>query len=382
MKLESLAAALAILTHAGCAGTDAPPTDAAAYHHDGTSDTSTTLDASTAIDGAAFVDGGSEDASADAGASTMGTATLRPDLRCEPDSSGLPGSRCSVLTVQCPAIADMDVELRASPDSDGPLVGVVVLGSGGNGTRWSNGYRSLARALSSDRFRVIERRWRSERAAGWLEGGMSAGACRYATLVRWIAENETPSGAPLCVSGNSGGAGEIGTALTRQDLDTVVDLAVMTSGPMARVDYACGANAEWAPLCEPLVADHTWTCDRADATAPSCAPLGPERALFDDAYLPITSACSDPTAEHLAVLAATSPIPPGDRPDLSNDVRILLGGSDCSLAPAQGLYFASVATSRGRAIPVDVIVGAPHELPGSDAGEAALLAVLREGCVP
>ncbi len=343
-------------------GTDAPtdaPTDAQVP-------LSPDVGADASVDDAAVVD-------AEATVESVGVA-------CDPDDGAPPGSTCSVLRVSCSGIEPLEVELRDSAPTAGPEIGVVILGSGGNGTRFSSGYRGVTRELRGSGYRVIERRWRSARASGWLEGGMAEGACRYAALVRWIRQEIASEGEPVCVSGNSGGAGEIGAALTRQGLDHTVALAVMTSGPMARVDYACGRETDWEPVCTPLVGAHEWTCE-SGASVPSCGPLGPERALFDDAYLPETSACSAPTEASLDRLAASSPAPPGAALDLATDVRILVGANDCSIAPAQALLFGSLVTARGAPIPLDVIVDAPHELPGSPSGQPELLRAIREGCV-
>ncbi len=68
----------------------------------------------------------------------------------------------------------------------------------------------------------------------------------------------------FCASGNSGGAAEIGYALTTWNRGEILDLAVPTSGPaVARLDYACQSPRleEWKAISDTIIPSGAMNCD-------------------------------------------------------------------------------------------------------------------------
>lgn len=170
----------------------------------------------------------------------------------EPCTNG-DGPGCFVLQVSCPGLPDARVELQVTP-AVGASRGTILFGSGGSGTGFHGGTALLSQ-LAAAGFTVANRAWRG----GWYGDGpqgFPASACRYATLVGWVRANVATAG-PLCASGNSGGAAEIGYGLGfYANVRETLTLAVVTGGPVAaRWDYACrGADdAAWQSECRASV---------------------------------------------------------------------------------------------------------------------------------
>jgi hypothetical protein len=81
---------------------------------------------------------------------------------------------------------------------------------------------------------------------GWQTGpgGIRAAACRPATVINWVYHNlRSGLSAPLCASGNSAGAEQIGLGLAHYGLGSILSMAELTVGPpFAREDYSCECN--------------------------------------------------------------------------------------------------------------------------------------------
>jgi hypothetical protein len=170
----------------------------------------------------------------------LGTVAPGPsDPRC------LPGLDCPGFTVTCPNLnrpAPGYIEVRPA---EGEVQGMVVLLSGGPGTDYweegDSGVETFLGNLTERGLTVLRVRWRM----GWLQAtaGERAGpkqtGCRPATLLAWIHDvlyvplelDPPPQTCGYCVAGQSGGASEVGYALSFYGIDPLVDVAAMSGGP-------------------------------------------------------------------------------------------------------------------------------------------------------
>ncbi len=68
-------------------------------------------------------------------------------------------------------------------------------------------------------------------------------ACTYALVIEWIDAQRMP-GEAVCSTGNSGGSFEIAYGLAYHGLDTILDAAVLTGGPITRWDLHAFGGAD------------------------------------------------------------------------------------------------------------------------------------------
>ncbi|MEY2403301.1 MAG: hypothetical protein QOD38_852, partial [Acidimicrobiaceae bacterium] len=136
--------------------------------------------------------------------------------------------------------------VAVAPSSKPKPSGLVLFLSGGAGTKlWSGTERvdPYFTTLGNDGLEVVQIQWGGE---GWLASapgeqvGPAVLACRSATVIKWAYDTlYTPMGLPahsdgicgFCVTGNSAGASQTSYAMTHYGLETILDHAVLTSGP-------------------------------------------------------------------------------------------------------------------------------------------------------
>lgn len=153
--------------------------------------------------------------------------------------------------VRCPEIQGAARgELMVFPPS-GEARGLVALTIGGLGTERQGINLSFIQGLAGDGFEAVVMSWVDPwlKSAPGEEAGPARLACRTATAIRWIHDNlyqelGAPSGAVgecgFCLTGNSGGASQIGYALSFYGLGEIVDAAVLSGGPPhAALDEGC-----------------------------------------------------------------------------------------------------------------------------------------------
>ncbi len=360
-------AALAMIAALGCGGGATAPSDAAAV--DGASQPDAAPDA--AIDASI----GAPDA---AGADPLGTATATavPLAMCN-GAAGITASRCLRVTVACPGIANMDALVKVI-DPVGTATGTILFGTGGGGSGFyelfgAEAVTRILQPLGQQGFRLVERSW-LQQPDGWLTGpgGTRALACRYATLLDWVATT-LHTGGGLCATGNSGGSSEIAYAMAHYGMGRVLDLGVPTAGPpMGRIDLGCLGTAQapgWATECAGLR-----TCGGGGA----CQYVGQPQRLFDGTYGGGTH-CQDrdPTYadvwRHDSVLATDAVL---DYP--ATAMRFVYGDADCSEAVPLGRLYAEAITSDAATV---IVPGAPHAVPSVAAGAIAIHDLLAGECV-
>jgi|GEM_PF-2915829 len=314
---------------------------------------------------------------------------------------------CVQVTVRCLPAEDRGVQLRiTTPRAGTPIRGTLVFGLGGGGRGFYEnsqepGDPTLHAALMLDRlnvagFRVIQRAWLdrpSGEPGGWINGSTSLerSSCRYATLLTWIHSRpqlHDPTSQAFCAVGQSGGASEIGYALSTFGLDSRLDLAVLTGGPPhGRIDGGCDPSAvAWENAC-----------NQSLETLGICPQLGPDQhncffqsgtiersvdAAFDLNQPPDDMPCANADTATLNANSVLSPIADVDHPN--TNVVFLDGEDDCGTAPDMGSpYILAVLGNSTGLASFAVVPGVTHTVPAFAAGTAAIEAAIAatDGCV-
>ena len=354
---NSLKVALGALVATGLVGAGAVV--ASSLGGDGSSSSSSTTTSATPTTGSATT----TSSAVAPGSMPLGTLTV-----ADPAPGGCPdGFTCSSFQITCPGI---DAELRGElaqrlPDSPR---GVVMMFSGERGDRWWGLGRGGPTAAffnqaSDAGLGIVQVRW----PQGWIvapegtEPGAALLACAPATAAAWVHDNVyapiAPSSSPagvcgFCLTGNSGGSSQIAYALTRYGLATLVDGAVLTSGPThTSLDAGCGldpASTDPALLFEPSAQASI------DASYGDGAPCSRRDASFADR------------------LAADS-IDGVPAPDLGAvNLRILIGERDRTSAPSHAELFAAWLGGAE----VTMVPEMPHTIEQSPSGLDALAGAL------
>lgn len=305
--------------------------------------------------------------SVDAALSTplpLGTAR-RVSRACQQQNSG---SGCFVVAVSCPGIAEREVELKVSePAASVSPRGTIFMGSGSSGVGFYLGQESTGESvrtqLTALGFRLIERAWPGP--DGWFGDnalGLKVNACRGATLLTWLRDNEL-RGPAFCATGNSGGSAEIGYALTAFGRSAVLDLAVPTGGPATtRLDYVCRPDdhPDWLARCPTLVDERSCT--------PSCT-LPPDKEVC---------ILLGPTPTD-AQLRADSVFFEGAQLDYGTmPIHFLYGTRDCGPNVPSSRNWADAVTSERTIEFVDM----PHVLISSQEGVDSIVRVMSAECSP
>jgi hypothetical protein len=167
---------------------------------------------------------------------------------------------CQGFQVSCPDVSQPDDGILHIGHSAGAARGLVMLFSGGKGTGpWGETKPGTASAemlegLQAQGLTTIQVEW----GTSWMYAapGEAVGpallACRGATVVQWVHENMyqgmgvSPAGVGqcgFCISGDSGGASQVGYVLSHYGLADIVDVAIMGGGPPhAAIDDGCLAE--------------------------------------------------------------------------------------------------------------------------------------------
>jgi hypothetical protein len=272
------------------------------------------------------------------------------------------GDSCEAFEVsQCPGVStSATVELRVTR-AIGALRGVVMFGSGGGGTGFYDA-ADVPRRLASAGYTVIDRAWRTS----WIgaNGGTSRqAACRYATVLDYV-KRTFASTTPLCASGNSGGAAELGYTLNFYGSARVLRFVMPTGGPVAaRWDYYCAGNddPQWLASCgQPLPAGFcNWT-------TPICAKTTNNVAN-----------CSRSTTDlhNDSLLASDAVLGYG-----TTDAHFMQGLNDCDHPNVPiGLLWHQAVTSNKT---FEWLSNTPHEVMSTTTGQNALYNAITTRCVP
>ena len=292
------------------------------------------------------------------------TTTSDTDPSCPADHS------CQGIEVSCPSVSAPARGFVATAQPTSQVRGLVMLASGGPGNLWWSEVTSLGApfvdSLRADGFVVVQLRW----VDPWLASAPSedAGpghlACRPATVVRWVYDNQyVPLGLPaiqvgrcgFCISGNSGGSSQVAYALSFYGLDSILDAVIPTSGPVhAAQAKGCLQNpAEQAYWYD---AGFAATIDSAYGFSAGQGPC----ANHDPGFLPRWTAESADTGANDLFYPSTR-------------LMVIVGGQDSSYAPAHARDFAAVAALAGSPyVTVQTVPKMGHRIQASADGLAAL----------
>jgi hypothetical protein len=310
---------------------------------------------------------GAGGAGGNSGGQALPTGTVVENADCTVPGAAPAGTECKALTVSCPSVPDIDVELLVIPPAmPANERGTVVLGSGGPGTSYYN--QGVVGGLRQLGFRTVNRRWSFAWETG--PGGMAAAACRYATMLSWVSQQSWQQG-PLCATGNSGGSAEISYALARYGSGALLTAAVPSAGPpMGRLDHGCIGSTAWDQQCQQL-----WP-SQVCAGQSACSFNANARTTIDLAYA--DSPCTDQDASAEPTLLADSVLSPDATLAYPNTaLQFIFGTDDCSEAVSLGLVYAEAVTSNKTISYVD----APHAVFNTAAGRSAIVDALDQDCL-
>jgi len=320
--------------------------------------------------------------------STTGSA-----LTCPTFSGGLPAgqSTCYQVNISCPGVADFSAYVKVNQPAGSPI-GTVILSTGKGGSDLyddsadfiaadgTNGGLAVVNGLLTAGFTTAQvsfgAPFNTNEPNGWLTGpgGVRRLACRYATLAQWIQSNVHASASiPLCATGNSGGAGAIGYALTEYGLDSTLAMVESTSGPpMSRLDQACVQPS----ACQ----SSAFTCNPGDQPENiHMCYSNSESQIIDSAYAqPICTNALNGTAPPDGLLLSDSILGGPVRTFSHSYVNVVVGGQDTSSAVNQALTWESAlsGTSKNQGCVTD----APHALPSVQDGALRIVSDLQNLC--
>ncbi len=322
---------------------------------------------------------------------SVGTAMLTSTgTSCPAGIGGTTGASCYTLDVSCPGVADWpNTYLKVNQPTGTPL-GTVILGTGAGGNYVYdndtpdffytdtngdnvNGGLAVVNGILAAGYTTVQVAFSpldnpTEFASGWLTGpgGVRRLACRYATVAQWVYANiQQSTSVPMCATGNSGGAGAIGYALTNYGESDIFTMVEATSGPpMTRLDEACVLPSQGTT--------QNFNCNGVDAVPQP--PLNfslSEGQIIDPAYpAPYCSNAIKGTGTQApkdlfisdSILGSSLPPTVG-----STYVNIVLGGQDTSSAPLQALTWGQSLSLTEAQRPC--VSDAPHALPAGPLGD-------------
>jgi hypothetical protein len=323
-------------------------------------------------------------------------------LTCPTFGGGLAGATCYQVNVSCDGIADYSVYLKVNTPSVTPK-GTVIFGTGTGGSSLydfdptfmygnTNGGQDVVQGVLTAGYTTVQITFGSPfnnapgTLNGWLQGpgGVRRLACRYATVANWVYQNihNANTSAPYCATGNSGGSGAIGYAVTVYGLASEFAMIEPTSGPvMTRIDVGCSShgvnNYGGKTACtNPLNLDMSYsTAGTDDGTA----------GIIDTAYqsqgqsnppTPCSDGVTGMTSSNTlrfqsdSIEYAPSKSPPLLIPNPPTTVNVVFGGQDSSNAVPEGeTWWAGVGAAGGPKATQACVPDAPHAIPAAPNGD-------------
>lgn len=329
----------------------------------------------------------------------LGTVSSSTQLNSCP-GGGLAGGTCYQINTSCDGVADYSVYLKVNSPTGTPM-GTVIFGTGSGGSALydndspdffygnTNGGLEVVQGVLNAGYTTAQISFGAPfdstpgTANGWLQGpgGVRRLACRYATVANWIYQNihNSNTSAPFCATGNSGGSGAIGYAVSEYGLATIFTMIEPTSGPvMTRLDLGCSPPGH-----------HSYTGETACTNAPTdmSYSVGAESGdgtagIIDTAYQSAGATTPTPCSDGVngitslntlrfesdSIEFAPSKAPPLPIP-AATTVKVLFGGQDTSNAVPQGeTWWSAVGPTK----PTQACVqNAPHAIPADPTGAGA-----------
>ncbi len=307
----------------------------------------------------------------------VGTAT---GITTACPNSSVPGS-CYAVDISCPGVADFTAYLKVTSPTGTPLGTVIyTVGAGGAGLyelNFTYGGTAVTDTVS-DGFTVVQTAFGSPFTKadpdGWLTGpgGVRRLACRYITLSQWVYDNihQGSTGAPLCATGNSGGAQAIGESLAHYNGSSLFAMVEPSSGPsFSNMVDACQCSAPNVPLI----------CNSAHKVT-QCVGFTPAKNYVDPAYPGAwcSTAVNDHDTLHQAEFLSDSIQSPDATLAYPNTyVRFLYGTDDLSSAPALGEDWRTLITTPNG---YGCVAGTQHGIADTLAGAQQLAGDMVQYC--
>jgi hypothetical protein len=270
--------------------------------------------------------------------------------------------------VSCPGVAQDARGFLAVAAHRGIPRGVIVFCTGGGGMGYWSDHLPEAHAMAEELrdmgFTIVQVRW----GVNWLEtiAGNEAGqahlGCRPATVFKHIYETYyAPLGvlpsrigeAGFCITGNSGGASQVGYALTHYGLDDILDVVIPTGGPPhSALAKSCMTNADergyWFDLGTRQFIDRGF----------GFYMNGPA-ARQDAAFIPRWQEESHSTGGNDYVHPKTR-------------VHFIIGGNDRGMQTIGGDYFQRLRSEGTPHLAWEIAPNTPHLVISTEIGRAAL----------
>ena len=203
----------------------------------------------------------------------LGTATpstaAAAQITCPAFTGGVSGATCYKLNVACDGVVNWNAYLKVN--TPGTPTGTVILGTGEGGSSLydnspdfiASGFnggdmvvQSLLAPAAGPSFTTVQVSFgapfdnSASVANGWMQGpgGVRRLACRYATVADWVYKNihNLSTTAPYCATGNGGGAGAIGYAVSEYALAPEFSMIELTGGPvMTLLHQGCNVCGQY-----------------------------------------------------------------------------------------------------------------------------------------
>jgi hypothetical protein len=296
----------------------------------------------------------------------LGTLTLPSGVR----PPCLSGYTCQAFKVdQCNGVSQAATGVLAKAAPTTIARGMVLFFSGSKGTEWWTNGSTIAepflQGLRALGFWVVQVRWKDP----WLlsapgeDAGSAHMACRPATVVSWVHSNlylplgiqSAPEQCGFCITGNSGGSGQVTYAIAFYGLAPILDAVVATSGPTH--------TALTAGCLRQSGQTHFWFSDSESVSIDSSFGFNQQAGAcvnHDASYTSRWNVESLDTGGNAFVYPMTR-------------VEILLGATDCGDAPAHGAAFYDAITRAGTPyVSLSVISTMGHSIQSNSNGLAEL----------
>jgi hypothetical protein len=237
---------------------------------------------------------GSRDAAPpDDPAVALGSVSSETSVPCPAGAAS--GATCASLVVACAGMDDLGVVVASSDPPTLPMKTIVLHNYVGGTDFFDEGFVDAYHAAG---FRVVQPKWSSD----WETStrGLRHAACRYATLLQWIAMHDGNRARAFCAQSWGGGSGGLVMSLAHYGTGDVLDAITVSGGPpFSRVDLGCDPTSPPRNVCGksfpvaysggPLGAISGWemspSCGKSGADGDRIARWNRDSILSDGATL-------------------------------------------------------------------------------------------------
>jgi hypothetical protein len=315
----------------------------------------------------------------------VGTVSnFQPETTTCPAAGTLANATCYSMTVSCDGLADWTTYLKVNtppspPAPAGTVLFLVDLG-GANlyDTQYTHGSTTVENVLAAG-YTTVQISYGAPfdggaNPNGWLTGpgGVRRLACRFATVANWIFTHpkslnpNATTTAPMCATGNGGGASAIGYAVTEYGLTSNFKMVELTSGPdMTQVNQGC--------ICSLGGMGGAGPCNQGGPPIALCySPNDPLTIDAVDAAYAQPAACTTGNPNNTGLFQSDSvidaPSKPNRIPIADTAVFMRFGAGDNTAAEPQGqVWVSNVAPA---SITQKCEANASHDLPNDSTAAA------------